>query len=226
MWPFVRLTIRQKTLDTQEYRAERLELQQNSIQGQQFLTRKYWLQNRFLQCSTDAHIHHEQHLSVGHDIKNFSSLSTGHGFLVQCRRDKPSCFLFLWFLFRRYLFQSRKFMTGVSLSTMTFTGGRDLSNHMRLSVWGEGEKASWEGDTRARQPTANSALMWRRRRGLNMGHIECSQLRRCQSDMGIPAFWASLFPKPQWYGHRSHITLAIWVMVTGDAHFPITLTRD
>ena len=93
-----------KTLDTQAYRAERLELRQNGIQGQQVLTRKYWLHKRCLQCSTDAFIHHEQRLSVGHHFKNLSSLSTDHSFLVQCRCDRPSCFLILWFLFRQFSF--------------------------------------------------------------------------------------------------------------------------
>ena len=42
---------------------------------------------------------------------------------------------------------------------------------------------------------------------------------------GIPAFWASSFPKPSlviWASPASNITLAIWVRVrvgvTGDAH--------
>ena len=46
-------------------------------------------------------------------------------------------------------------------------------------------------------------------------------LAGCYSDMGSPAFWASLFPKPSDMSTPpSHITLAIWVTVrvTGDAH--------
>jgi len=123
-----------KTLDTQAYRAETLELRQNGIQRQQFLTRKYFESGAFnVPLMVTSIISNALVLDI---MLKTSLLYLPTTVFLVCSVEVTDLLVscFFDFSFGSFLFKSRKFMTCVSLSTMTCARGRGLSYHTQMST--------------------------------------------------------------------------------------------